>query len=508
LKPISEVTENDYVITRGGIYSRVQKTWFKDFTGNVYKISFSGNPGGVTLTGNHKVWTRRDEQWMWVPAEQLNVGDIIGEPVVTYSNSTPVLSFHEKFGNGLRKTRIIKWSTDACRFLGYFLADGHTGSRNGIWIDFGPDEQSYADDVRKIVLKLFNRSVSFCKHGKSIRCEFSHKSLHTWLQNHCYDIVNGDKVKRFPLKIEELNLSSIHGLVIGLVRGDGWAGNYASGSIVNFGNSSKSLITAFHLMIGRMGLTSTLTVRKPRGTTWGDGRRVLTDHCKPEWVVHVTGHHGEYLRQLITNFDKGSIHQKVWMDCGLRCTKIRKIEVMEYTGKVHDVTIDGDSSFSAPYITMHNSGMTNVCLAYNAMSALEFSLARGGDWVDRGAARAVGATSAKMCVIKENGINMFAPKNREEEAVTLYLQALIDYSIDSIIAHFEKVRKDILVPKPVPIIISGGTSLTDGFVKKFEECFGAYRGKFPIEISEIRAAKDPMTAVAHGLLLYAQMDED
>lgn len=156
----------------------------------------------------------------------------------------------------------------------------------------------------------------------------------------------------------------------------------------------------------------------------------------------------------------------------------------------------------------YGSGMTNVCLSYNALSALEFSLARGGDWVDKGAAKAVGTTSAKICSIKEGGVTMSAPQNRESEAVALYLQALIDYSIDSIISHFSSVRREILIPKPIPIVISGGTSLADGFVDKFRERFDSYRSKFPIEISEIRQAKDPMTAVAAGLLLYAQMDED
>jgi len=56
--------------------------------------------------------------------------------------------------------------------------------------------------------------------------------------------------------------------------------------------------------------------------------------------------------------------------------------------------------------------------------------------------------------------------------------------------------------------VSGGTSLAGGFLERFKECFAAKKGKFPIQISEIRAAKDPMTAVANGLLLLASMDED
>lgn len=165
-----------------------------------------------------------------------------------------------------------------------------------------------------------------------------------------------------------------------------------------------------------------------------------------------------------------------------------------------------DENFSGLALS-YGSGMTNACLAYNAMSALEFSVARGGDWVDKGASKAIGTTAAKICSIKEAGVNMSSAKNREEEAIVLYLQALIDYSIDSVISHFSKVRREILIPKPIPIVISGGTSLAEGFVDKFKERFETYRSKFPIAISEVRAAKDPMTAVASGLLLYAQMED-
>jgi hypothetical protein len=155
----------------------------------------------------------------------------------------------------------------------------------------------------------------------------------------------------------------------------------------------------------------------------------------------------------------------------------------------------------------YGSGMTNVNLAFNAMSALEFSLGRGGDFIDNHAAKAVGTTSAKICAIKESGINIMAPKSREEEALVLYIQTLIDYTIDNIINQFIKVKSELLVPKPIPIIVSGGTSLAGGFLDKFKERFESHRHRFPIQVSEVRAASDPMTAVATGLLIFAQMDD-
>jgi len=156
----------------------------------------------------------------------------------------------------------------------------------------------------------------------------------------------------------------------------------------------------------------------------------------------------------------------------------------------------------------YGSGMTNVCLSYNAMSALEFSLGRGGDFIDKNAARAVGSTAAKMCALKESGIDITNPKSRDEEAINLYIQTLIDYTIDNIIAQFVKVKSELLVPKPIPIIVSGGTSLAGGFLDKFKERFEKYKSRFPIEISEVRHAGDPMTAVAAGLLVLSQMVDD
>jgi hypothetical protein len=155
----------------------------------------------------------------------------------------------------------------------------------------------------------------------------------------------------------------------------------------------------------------------------------------------------------------------------------------------------------------YGSGMTNVCLSYNAMSALEFSLGRGGDWIDNGAAKAVGSTKAKMCAIKESGINITAPKDRGEEAIALFVQTLIDYTIDNIIEQFVKVKSELLVPKPIPIVVSGGTSLAGGFLEKFQERFEQKRSRFPVEISGIRPAGDPMTAVATGLLVLSTMDD-
>ncbi len=155
------------------------------------------------------------------------------------------------------------------------------------------------------------------------------------------------------------------------------------------------------------------------------------------------------------------------------------------------------------------AGMANIALSYQAAKGMEFSLAKGGDWLDTQSAKAVSKTASQMCAIKEKGINLLSPNGREEQAIALYVRSLIDYTLQNIVAQFRKVQNDISLPEPIPFIISGGTTKAEGFLELFKEQFDGVKKKFPIQIvtkdnqPDIRCAKDPMTAVAEGMLVLA-----
>ena len=168
---------------------------------------------------------------------------------------------------------------------------------------------------------------------------------------------------------------------------------------------------------------------------------------------------------------------------------------------------DGFSGLTFSY----GSGMTNIALAINTIEGLSFSIGRGGDWIDAGAAKSTGSTQARMCTLKEKGLNLMNPEGREQEALTVYYKNLIEYGLDHVMREFIKIKDRFALPKPIPIIVSGGTSMVDGFLDFFNEVFDKKKKKFPFEISEIRAAKEPLDSVARGLLIQALQeyeDED
>jgi hypothetical protein len=76
------------------------------------------------------------------------------------------------------------------------------------------------------------------------------------------------------------------------------------------------------------------------------------------------------------------------------------------------------------------------------------------------------------------------------------------------VAEQFRTRCTVELQDPVPLIVSGGTSLAGGFLDLFRKVFKKHRRRFPIEVSEIRQAKEPLCAVAHGLLVQAMREYD
>lgn len=156
------------------------------------------------------------------------------------------------------------------------------------------------------------------------------------------------------------------------------------------------------------------------------------------------------------------------------------------------------------------AGMANVAVAYKGIQALTFSTARSGDWIDNETASSLGMVVNRVTSIKEKYMQFSGEvsiKNKKTkrvlEALYYYHKALIDYTVKKIIHEFNE-KVDIEVDEPIPIVISGGTSMPKGFVELFKDVISGY--DLPFELSEIRRAKNPLTAVANGLLVRTMSD--
>lgn len=169
-----------------------------------------------------------------------------------------------------------------------------------------------------------------------------------------------------------------------------------------------------------------------------------------------------------------------------------------------------DTDFTGIGISF-GAGMTNVAISYKSALALDFSVNRGGDYIDSNAAQSVGSTPNRMSLIKEKNLDLAGPNSkkkkekRSQEALIYYYDELIQYVISLILKKLIEHGDNFDFPDEMPIIISGGTSKVSGFMNKVNSLFAESSDKFPFDISEVRMARDPMTAVAEGCLIKASM---
>lgn len=152
----------------------------------------------------------------------------------------------------------------------------------------------------------------------------------------------------------------------------------------------------------------------------------------------------------------------------------------------------------------YGAGMTNVSVVHQGDPLVTFSLTRAGDYIDNAVGNALDISPSLVQLEKEAGMDLLNPKDKIAEAVSVYYNTLINYTLRNISFEIEKRKKDMPVFRnPVPIVVSGGLTLANGFVPKFEECLSGI--DFPIAVKEVKRAEDPMSAVATGALLGAQL---
>jgi hypothetical protein len=136
-----------------------------------------------------------------------------------------------------------------------------------------------------------------------------------------------------------------------------------------------------------------------------------------------------------------------------------------------------------------------------SVPALSFSVSKAGDWIDENAAKAAGTTISKITSIKESGIDILNPHNTEEFAISAYYRNLISYVAKNLSERLARKDDVPTFPKPITIVLSGGTSLIGNFANVFEQEISKF--KFPFKINNIKIAEDQLNSVATGCLIAA-----
>jgi len=220
--------------------------------------------------------------------------------------------------------------------------------------------------------------------------------------------------------------------------------------------------------------------------------------AKPIDQTREVSYHEDVLKQIIETY-------------GYDVKVIEESVALAYEGLV-------DNDLTGIAISM-GAGMCNICVMYQGMSALSFSVARGGDWIDQNVASDCGCTVAKVISVKENSdkldltksaINDIYQEGSDEyniiNAIRSYYGALVNYLLVNLTHQFNNAESVPNFPDSIPVVFGGGTSLVKGFMEVVNEQFN--QDEFPIQVKEFTLVEDAHTAVARGCLSEAQLIEE
>ena len=164
----------------------------------------------------------------------------------------------------------------------------------------------------------------------------------------------------------------------------------------------------------------------------------------------------------------------------------------------------GDTQYSGIGMSF-GAGMCNIVYSFMGIPVFSFSLSRGGDWIDGHAAQHTDETHNVVTAIKEKAdFSLYEPTNGIQRAISIYYESLLRYVVEQFKELYERTPKKQLpnVTVEMPIVVAGGTSLVVGFVERLTELIA---DDFPVPISEIKHAEQPLFAVSNGLYQAAKL---
>jgi nucleoid DNA-binding protein len=147
-------------------------------------------------------------------------------------------------------------------------------------------------------------------------------------------------------------------------------------------------------------------------------------------------------------------------------------------------------------------GMCNVCFAFMSVPVFSFSISKAGDYIDNSVAAVTSEVPTRVRVIKEDSLDLSrTPKDKYENAMHIYYEEMILTLVETLRTEISESRNLPRLDRAIPIVLSGGTAKPKGFVEKFDKVFR--QTDFPIKISEVRLASEPLTATARGCYIAA-----
>lgn len=374
--PIEKVKVGDFVLSHLGEYCSVRETLTRGYSGNLYTIK-PWNGKEISCTENHPFWVKRNGEYGWVLAKDLNDKDILLESLpAKLENKDAVLNFtysteYEEVKESLEVT------PELMKLIGYWLAEGSVASglkgKSGysenkykfyrVDFAFNISEVEYIEEVKSLMLSTFGVSTSVRKshgNGVSLQCK-SRKAYEFFTQF----FGRGASNKRIPEMLTRLPNDLLIPLICGYWNGDG------SGSKIgySFCSTSPSLLNQIRRILARLEITSSYSEIPPekKHASVLNGKKIKAVHT--QYWINIYGVSAQRFSQLfeqdLYKLD-GNKTSHSYVDGEYICYPIAKISKKKVRNlPVYNLEVHEHESYHANNLAVHNCwcspGKDNTC---------------------------------------------------------------------------------------------------------------------------------------------------
>ena len=348
---IETVVPGTMAMNSDGTMAEVVSTRRRSYQGPMLRIVPVSVGNAFELTPEHPVWALRRERvaahprrtrpvsrWdvdaakvtttepEWVPAGELQQGDLVCFPVVSMVRDHPEIS------------------DELLRFLGYYLAEG-SAFHNGVSgvptvaLSFHIDQRDAIEDARRLMSALSGKTAGLFevpeKHEARVYV-YSRELLELCLRY----VGHGAAEKRLHSDLMELPPDRQRLLLDTYLLGDGSRHRRANGrTLVRASTVSRTLAFQLQEILARGGIYAGIQVRKAYAEDMADGRRIA------------------HREQYSLHFEEGRTVRRVWHDPARSCfwVPIRRIESRPYDGWVYNLEMaSAPNAYLARGFAVHN----------------------------------------------------------------------------------------------------------------------------------------------------------
>jgi hypothetical protein len=344
-KNIEDVQLLDGVLTAEGNVSRVMQLHVREHDGGMTTVKSWGH-SHLRMTPNHSVLTARG----YVPAGELKTGDKIAVPRYSPEPVSVVLTD----GHVKRKSRVlagglvgsdytykevpdvIRLTPGFGRILGLWLAEGHVNEGNSLVWSFNVTE---ADTLAAELVELIRSELGLeasTRPGPGPNVTQVVLCGRLWCQlfvSLCGKLAHG---KRLHADIASGPREFLDALFWGWMAGDG-STRLVSDREYDIGTTvSHDLALAMYDIANAAGLRPSIVREEPQKNRHAASRR-------PAWKVTVNRNPRAYRPDYRSCQDD----KHVWRT-------VRGVETVPYKGTVYNIGVEGDNSYVAEGVGVHN----------------------------------------------------------------------------------------------------------------------------------------------------------